>query len=95
MYLDGKQKYFIGVELDIPRKATLAQVGETVVSRCFVGCPRQARKRCSDRCAVVVHGTMQATFGRPTYLQQVEFPSQTLAPGVVFRTATTAGLIYI
>ena len=36
--------------LDIPRKATLAQVGETVVSRCFVGCLGQARKRYSNRC---------------------------------------------
>ena len=51
MYLDGKQQqYFIGVVLDIPRKATLAQVEETVLSRCFVGCLGQARKRCGNRC---------------------------------------------
>ena len=46
----GTSPYFIGVVLNIPRKATLAQVGETVVSRCFVGCLGQARKRCSNRC---------------------------------------------
>ena len=74
MYLDGKQLYLIGVVLDIPRKATLAQVGETVVSRCFVGCLGQARKRCSIRyCCDLRSGV------RPTdpLAAGVESPSQT------------------
>ena len=69
MYLDGNVVlYFIGVVLDIPRKATLAQVMETVVSRScrLVNAVATA--------AVVVHVTMQATFGRPTHLQQVSSP---------------------
>ena len=49
--IDGKQKYFIGVVLDISRKASVAQVfEETVVSRCFAGCLVQARNCCSNRC---------------------------------------------
>ena len=74
MYLDGKQKHFIGVMLDIPRKATLAQVGETVVSRCFVGCASGRFVNAGTTAAVVVYVTMQATFGRPTHLQQVSSP---------------------
>ena len=35
MNLDRKQWYFIGAVLDISRKATVAQVGETVASQCF------------------------------------------------------------
>ena len=38
MYLDGKQQYLIGAVLDISRKATVAQVRETVVSRCLARC---------------------------------------------------------
>ena len=81
MYLDGKQKYFIRVVLNIPsRKATLAQVGETVVSRCFVGCLGQARKRCSNRCYCGPRN--YASDVRPTDPLEagVESPSQTLAP---------------
>ena len=37
MYLGGKHQYFIETVLDILRKATVAQVGETVGSRCFTG----------------------------------------------------------
>ena len=86
MYFDGKQKYFIEVVLEIPRKATLlAQVGETVVSRCFVGYLRQARNRCINRCCC---GTRNyASYVRPTdpLAAGVESPiSLTLAPGVVF-----------
>ena len=91
MYLDGKQQYFIGVVLDIPRKATVAQVWETVVFRCFVGCHGQAHKRCSNRycCGLCTY----ASDVRPTdpLATGVESPSQTLAPGVVFCTST-AGL---
>ena len=59
MYLDGM------LVLDIPRKATLAQVGETVVSRCFMGCHGQVRKRCSNRCCSDLdYVTKQATYGR-------------------------------
>ena len=42
MYLVGKQKYFIETVLDMSRKATVSQVGETVVSRFFMGCLVQA-----------------------------------------------------
>ena len=55
------------VVLDIPRKATLAQVGETVVSRCFVGASGR-RVNGVATAAVVVYVTIQATFGRPTHL---------------------------
>ena len=71
--------------LGIPRKATLlAQVGETVVSRCCAG-------SAVATAAVVIYVTssMQAMFGGPTRLHQVS----TLQ--VVFCTATTAGLNYI
>ena len=67
---------------------------ETVVSRCFVGCLGQARKRCSNRCCVGPRN--YASDVRPTDPLEpgaVESPSQTLAPGVVFCTAT-AGLKY-
>ena len=87
--------------VDIPRKAILAQVGETVVvvvmSPCCVGCLGQARKRCcSNRCCC---GGLRnyASDVRPTdpLAVGVESPSQTLAHGVVSCTATTAGLKYI
>ena len=96
MYLDGKQYYFNGVVRNIPRKAAIAQVGETVVvvSRCFVGCLEQARKRCRNRwCCGPRH---YASYVRPIdpLAAGVESPSQTLAPGVVFCTAATAGLKY-
>ena len=83
MYLDGKQEFFIRVVLNIPRKATLTQVGETVVFRCFVGCLGQARKRCSNRCCCDPRN--YASEVRPTDppAAGVESPSQTLAPGVV------------
>ena len=88
MCLDGKQQYFIEVVLDIPRKAALAQVGETLVSRCFVGCLGQARKRCSNRCRCGLRN--YASDLRPTdpLAAGVEPPSQTLAPGVVLCTST-------
>ena len=35
--------YLIGTVIDISRKATVAQVGETIVFRCFAGCLVQAR----------------------------------------------------
>ena len=78
--------YFIEVVLDIPRKATLAQVGETVVSRFFVGCLRQARKRCSNRSCCGLRN--YASDVRPTdqLAAGVESPSQTLDPGVVLCT---------
>ena len=78
MCLDGK--YFTGVMLDIPRKATLARVAETVVSRCFVGCLGQGRKRCSNRCCCGPRN--YASDVRPTdpLAAGVESPSQTLAP---------------
>ena len=81
--------------LDIPRKATLAQVGKTVVSPCFVGCLGQARKHCSSRCCCGLR--IYASDVRPTapLAAGVESPSQTLAPGVVFCTASTVGLKYI
>ena len=74
--------------------ATLAQVGETVVSRCFVGCLEQARKRCSNRWCCGPRN--YASDVRPTdpLAAGVESPNQTLAPGVVFGTATTAELKY-
>ena len=80
--------------LDIPRKATLAQVGKTVVSRCLVGCLGQARKRCCNRCCCGLRN--YANDVRPTdpLAAGVDSPSQTLAPGVVLRTSTTAGLKY-
>ena len=73
MYLDGNQWYFIGVVLDIPRKATPAQVGETVVSRCLWGASGRLVNAVATA-AVVVYVTMQATFERPTHLQQVSSP---------------------
>ena len=80
---------------NIPRKATFAQVGETVVSRCFAGCPGQDRISCSNRWCCGPRN--YASDARPIdpLAVGVEFSSQTLAPGVVFCTATTAGLIYI
>ena len=71
----------IGLVLDIPRKAALAQVGETVVSRCFVGSLGQARKRCSNRCCCGLRN--YASDLRPTDPHAagggVESPSQILA----------------
>ena len=88
MYLNGKQECFIGVVLDIPRKASLAQVGEMVVSRCSVGSLGQARKCCSNRCCCGLRN--YASDLRPTdpLAAGVESPIQTLAPGVVFCTST-------
>ena len=65
------------------------------MSRCFVGCPGQARKRCSNRCCCCGPRNY-ASDARPTdpLAAGVESPSQTLAPGVVFCTAT-AGLKYL
>ena len=83
IYLDGKQQYFIG-------KSTLVQLGETVVFRCFAGCLVQARNRC---CCCGLRN--YASDVRPTdaLAAGVESPCQTLAPGVVFCTATL-GLKY-
>ena len=77
----------------IPRKATLAQVGETVTSRCFVGCLGQARKRCSNRwwCCGPRNYASDVRSIDPL-AAGVESPSPTLAPGGVSCTAT-AGLI--
>ena len=82
------------VGLHLRKVTLLAQVGETVVSRCFVGCLGQARKRCSNRCCCGPRN--YASDVRPTdpLAAGVESPSQTLAPEVVFYTAT-AGLKYI
>ena len=89
MYLDGNQLYFLGAVLYLPRKTTLEQVGETVVSRCFVGCLGQARKRCSsNRCCCGLRNYPSDV--RPTdplAAAGVESPSQTLSPGVVFITS--------
>ena len=52
------------LRLVIPRKATLAQVGETVVSRCFAGCLGQARNRCSNSCCCGLRN--YASDARPT-----------------------------
>ena len=87
MYLDGEQWYFIEAVLDIPRKATLARVGETVVSRCFAGCLGQACNRCSNRCCCDLHIYTNDVRPIDALAGGVESPSQTLAPGVVFCTA--------
>ena len=62
------------------------------MSRCFVGCLGQARKRCSNRWCCGPRN--YASDVRPTdpLAAGVESPSQTLALGVVFCTAVTAGL---
>ena len=88
--------YFIGVVLNIPPKATLAQVGETVVSRCFVGCLWQARKRCSNRCCCCGLHSNYASDVRPTdpLAARIECPSPTLAPGVVFCTSPAGSKYY-
>ena len=81
--------------LDIPRKVTLlAQVGETVVSLCFVGCLGQARKRCTNRCCCGLRN--YASDVRPTdpLAACVESPSLTLASGIVSCTSN-GGLKYI
>ena len=73
----------------------ISAVEETIiVSRCFVGCLGQARKRCSNHWCCGPHN--YASDVRPTdqLAAGVESPSETLAPGVVFCTATT-GLKYI
>ena len=97
MYLDGKQYstwYFIGVVRNIPRKVTLAQqVGETVVSRCFAGSLGQARKRCRNRWCCGPRNYASDVRPIDPLAAGIEFPSRTLAPGVVFCTAT-AGLKY-
>ena len=67
----------------------ISAVEETIVSRCFVGCLGQARKRCSNRWCCGPHN--YANDVRPTdpLAAGVESPSETLAPGVVvFCTAT-------
>ena len=66
----------IGAVLDISRKATVAQVGEAVVSWCFAGCVVQALIiTAATTTVVVVYVTMQqAMFGRPTRMQQVSSP---------------------
>ena len=76
--------YFFGVVLDIPPKATttIAQVGETVVSRCFVGCLGQARKRCSNRCCYSLRNYPSDVRPNDPLPAGVESPSQTLALGV-------------
>ena len=60
-----------------------------------MGCHGQARKRCSNRWCCGPRN--YASDVRPTdpLAAGVESPSQTLAPGVVFCTATTAGLKYL
>ena len=72
------------------QKATLAQVGETVVSWCFAGCLGQARNRCMYQ--PLRYGRRNyASDVRPTdaLAADVEFPSQVpAAPGVVLCPAT-------
>ena len=80
--------------LDIPPKATLAQVGETVVSRCFVGCLGQARDRCSNRCCCGLRNYVSDVRPTDPLGAGVESPNKTLAPVVVLCTST-AGLKYI
>ena len=80
--------------LNIPRKATLAKVGETIVSRCFVGCLGQARKHCSNRCCCSPRNYASDVQPTDPLAAGAESPGETLASGVVFCTAT-AGLKYI
>ena len=54
-----------------PTKGNISAVGETVVSRCFVGCLGQARKRCSNRWC----------YGPRNYASDVR-PTDSLAAGV-------------
>ena len=94
--IDKNPYYCVYGTLNIPRKATLAQVGETVV---YPGASWGATGRLVNAvaaAAAVVHVTMQATFGRPTtHLQQVVPKSDPSSPEVVFCTAVnTAGLKY-
>ena len=67
----------------------ITQVGETVVSRCFVGCLGQPRKRCSNRCCCGLRNYASDVRPIDPLAADGESPSQTLAPGVVvFCTAT-------
>ena len=50
MHLDGKEQCFIGGVLDISRKATVAQVGTALVSRCFARRLVQDRMHFSSGC---------------------------------------------
>ena len=83
-----------GCVRNIPREATLAQVGETVVSRCFVGCLGQARKRCSNFWCCGPRNYASDVRPIDPHAAGVKSPSQTLAPGVVFCTATAGLNIY-
>ena len=85
---------FIGVVRNIPRKTTLAQVGDTVVPPCFVGCLGQARKRYCNRWCCGPRN--YASDVRPTdpLAAGVESSSHTLVPVVAFCTAT-GGLKHI
>ena len=60
------------------------------MSRCFVRCLWQARKRCSNGCRCCGLRSNYASDVRPTdpLAAGIECPSPTLAPGVVFCTST-------
>ena len=62
--------------------------------QCFVGCLGQARKRCSNRWCCGPRNYASDVRPIDPLAAGVESPSQTLAPGVAFCTAT-AGLKYI
>ena len=61
------------------------------MSRCFVRYLGQARKRCSNRCCCSPRNYASDVGPTDPLEAGVESPSQTLAAGVVFCTAT-AGL---
>ena len=80
---------FNGVVVTSHERQQSSAVGEKVVSRCFVGCLGQARKRCSNRWCCGPRN--YASDVRPTdpLAAGVESSSQTLASGVVFCTTAT------
>ena len=78
--------YLIEVVIDISRKATVAQVEEIVVSRCFAECLVQARNHCSNRCSGLRNN---ASGVQPTDAAGVKPPNQNLAP--VFCGMSRAG----
>ena len=95
IYLDGQQ-YFIGVVLDISRKATAVK-GRMVVSKVARALSQRltiVQHHCCKRpdslpLFIMVYIIMQAMFGRSTHLQQVAIPKQqpTVQPydsGVLF-----------
>ena len=75
-------------KLPKPSVPELKILPDTVVSRCFVGCLRQACKRCSNRCCCGIRN--YASDVRPTdpLAAGVKSQCQTLAPGVIFCIST-------